>query len=399
MSHGYYPLLKQATEKIVSIKGTLPYSILITFMQTPENKKTSASLPLITPLYLFPFKIVKDDPELYQTCFIQTFLHILVIPLLPYRLPVQSLAQLSASIPFYDIHLLSSSLNEFLELPLQDRLHLLSNLATFIPPRYKLLPLKSLATYLQILSKLMVDLPITAFEEPASPNARKQFSGQESDDSEDEDDAQQDAKSSLQSPVQKYSIDIDVKTRARIRTLGSVKHVCSLISVIGNGETAKTELFVFLISLFAVWEPCRDDVLSALLASGGGLIRELYRNYVRSSPLGKLENDTMSFIDPESAATWPFLIILVDVYTYALRTMGDDEFFASRNQKFSTLANRNPLTVDEVIALSKQVLNIAFTLYWKDTFNTDQRVPNTTCTWESVRDKMTILLQAIHARE
>ena len=107
----------------------------------------------------------------------------------------------------------------------------------------------------------------------------------------------------------------------------------------------------------------------------------------------------MSFIDPESAATWPFLIILVDVYTYALRTMGDDEFFASRNQKFSTLANRNPLTVDEVIALSKQVLNIAFTLYWKDTFNTDQRVPNTTCTWESVRDKMTILLQAIHARE
>ena len=209
VSHGYYPLLKQATEKIVSIKGTLPYSILITFMQTPENKKTSASLPLITPLYLFPFKIVKDDPELYQTCFIQTFLHILVIPLLPYRLPVQSLAQLSASIPFYDIHLLSSSLNEFLELPLQDRLHLLSNLATFIPPRYKLLPLKSLATYLQILSKLMVDLPITAFEEPASPNARKQFSGQESDDSEDEDDAQQDAKSSLQSPVQKYSIDID----------------------------------------------------------------------------------------------------------------------------------------------------------------------------------------------
>ena len=57
----------------------------------------------------------------------------------------------------------------------------------------------------------MVDLPITAFEETASPNARKQFSGQESDDSEDEDDAQQDAKSSLQSPVQKYSIDIDVK--------------------------------------------------------------------------------------------------------------------------------------------------------------------------------------------
>jgi hypothetical protein len=75
--------------------------------------------------------------------------------------------------------------------------------------------------------------------------------------------------------------------------------------------------------------------------------------------------------------------------------MGDDEFFGSTTA-------RNPLTLDELVSFGKQLLNIAFTLYWHD----DQTLLQETnvssqvrCTWEEVRDKATKCLLNIHARE
>ena len=75
--------------------------------------------------------------------------------------------------------------------------------------------------------------------------------------------------------------------------------------------------------------------------------------------------------------------------------MGDDEFFGSTTA-------RNPLTLDELVSFGRQLLNIAFTLYWRD----DQTLLQETnvssqvrCTWEDVRDKASKCLLDIHARE
>jgi len=47
--------------------------------------------------------------------------------------------------------------------------------------------------------------------------------------------------------------------------------------------------------------------------------------------------------------------------------MGDDEFFSSASSASSaTPAPRNPLTLDELTSFSRQLLNIAFTLYWRE---------------------------------
>lgn len=81
--------------------------------------------------------------------------------------------------------------------------------------------------------------------------------------------------------------------------------------------------------------------------------------------------------------------------------MGDDEFFGSGSTS-SVTAHRNPMTLDELTSFSRQLLTIAFTLYWQG----DQKgveegtVPGLACMkWEDVRDKSTKCLQAIHARE
>ena len=77
--------------------------------------------------------------------------------------------------------------------------------------------------------------------------------------------------------------------------------------------------------------------------------------------------------------------------------MGDDEFFSTG----SVNGPRNPLTLDELTAFSRQLLNIAFTLYWnQDSLSMQGYVPGmANLKWESVREKTTRCLQAIHARE
>jgi len=81
--------------------------------------------------------------------------------------------------------------------------------------------------------------------------------------------------------------------------------------------------------------------------------------------------------------------------------MGDDEFFGSSPGAGGTAA-RNPLTLDELVSFGRQLLNIAFTLFWRDDQTLLQRTNVSSqirCTWEGVRDKVTKCLLGIHARE
>lgn len=131
------------------------------------------------------------------------------------------------------------------------------------------------------------------------------------------------------------------------------------------------------------------------MLTGGGLVREIYRDSVRRSPLGKEENSS-ALLEPANAEHWPPLLFLCELYTQALLTMGDDEFFGSN------ATTRNPLSLDELTSLSRQLLNVAFTLYWRDDQSHAEEggIPgNPRYTWETVREKVTKCLLAIHARD
>jgi ubiquitin-protein ligase E3 C len=81
--------------------------------------------------------------------------------------------------------------------------------------------------------------------------------------------------------------------------------------------------------------------------------------------------------------------------------MGDDEFFSDLESPARANAPRNPLTLDEIISLSRKLLNIAFTLFWREgqIGAQDGVVPGLNVKWEAVGRKVTRFLQAVHARE
>jgi len=84
---------------------------------------------------------------------------------------------------------------------------------------------------------------------------------------------------------------LDARTQKRLQTLPSPTHLNALLKAVQQHRGALPDLVAWLVSLWTIWPTRRDKILSALLLyGGGGLVREIYRDYVRSSPLGKDEN-------------------------------------------------------------------------------------------------------------
>ncbi|KAL5519890.1 hypothetical protein ACEPAG_1550 [Sanghuangporus baumii] len=367
-----------------------------------DAKNTTPALPLIIPIIIAPFNLFPIDSKPYLAAYIDMAQYILTIPLLPNRLPLQDLSIFSARLPLNQIHLLESSIDMLSSFPVQDRIHLLANLAMLMPPRYKALKTApTLDAYLRLLTGLLSDLPAYAFEVPSSDVPQSSWSHGEDSDEETEPVA---GPSSVPQQEQLPKIEVDARTRARLRTLASTKHVSSLISTCTPFPSTRLSLYAFFMALYATWPASRADILSAVLGNaGGGLVRELYRGYVRSSALGREGDDSVRVLtDTAHGGEWLPLLFLTDIYTQALLTMGDDEFFASRlsaTAASSKSIHRNPLTVDEVISFSRQLMNIAFALYWSESMVSDGNAPGTPISWKGVRDKMTNLLQAVHARD
>jgi ubiquitin-protein ligase E3 C len=127
----------------------------------------------------------------------------------------------------------------------------------------------------------MSTLPPGALEPNSSATVGKQVAEPESD-SDSEDLTQLSA--SPDTPLPR----LDERTSKRLQTLPAPTHINSLIRVTQNHTMARIALCDFLSALCSVWSLRIDTVLSTMIMStGGGFVRELYRLYVRSSPLGK----------------------------------------------------------------------------------------------------------------
>lgn len=347
----------------------------------------------------------------------------MTIPILPNRLPIQLLTTLAPRLPLPALHLISVP-RVISQLPTPEaHIHLIANLAAFTPHRYSALSVPSLTTYLRLTTEVMNALPSQALEPPEKNNTVS-VNWTEDDDPDQEHITHVDVVTSF--APQLVIPQLDGKTRTRLQILPSPGHLTSLLDATHHHASPdlRAGLFAWLHALSTVWPSRRDRVVSTVVAwSGGGLVRELYRSYVRSSPLGKSANaatltgmfghwllsnfdsNGMDHADASHASHWPPLLFLVDLYNQALLTMGDEEFISSSAGPSSSSANiesRNPLTLDELRSFSRQLLNIVFLLYWREdqTNVQDSGVPGMpNLKWETAREKMTKLLQAIHARE
>lgn len=353
-------------------------------------------------LTVLPFNALEVSDEAYRTSLEQLFIHILTIPLLPNRLPIASLTFLAPRIPLSSLHLISPSTIVAGIFNQDGRVNLLANLVAFAPPRYTALPVNSLIAYLALTTEAMHSLPPQALEPPE--NNAKTVTWVEDDSDSDHDTRVEVVTSFTSKPVLPQ---VDSKTRTRLQTLPSPQHLASLLNAAyhHSSSTIRGVLFSWLFALSTIWPSRRDKVVGTVVAwNGGGLVRELYRGYVRSSPLGKSTNPT-ALTDASHASHWPPLLFLVDLYNQALLTMGDEEFFstsANASTSSTNIASRNPLTTDELTSFSRQLLNITFLLYWREdqTNVQDGSIPGmVNLKWEVARERITKLLQAIHARE
>ncbi|PSR73718.1 hypothetical protein PHLCEN_2v10437 [Hermanssonia centrifuga] len=399
LNNGYYRLLGRAVSQI------------------PPSSKSTPILPLLVTLLAAPFTSIDTSSEHYLSSLEDFIIYILTIPILPNRLPLNSLTYLAPRIPLSNIHIvsavrISTSISSTQSIP-ESHIHLLANLCAFAPPRYNALTVEALTAYLRLTTEILNTLPTHALEPPKTDTSVQQSWGDVYD-SEDDSPTQVEVVSSF--APKPYLPELDNKTLTRLQTLPSPNHLNSLLAACHKHRSQQTRsaLFGWCQALCTVWPSRKDKVVSSVVAwSGGGLVRELYRNYVRSSPLGQDSNPT-ALTDPAHASHWPPLLFLVDLYNQALLTMGDDEFFSSSSVTISAaalsssssassaVAARNPLTLDELTSFSRQLLNIAFTLYWKEdpTNVQNSSVPGIlNLKWEAVRERLTKLLQAIHARD
>lgn len=280
------------------------------------DEKGSPPIPLLVPLLTYPLRTFgSSHPESFSEAYTSLFQHILTLPLLPNRIPLASLTHFSANFPLSAASVLSPSIPRLASvLGTAAKVHLLANITAFAPPRYTTLPSASLTTLLHLSAAVMSTLPSGALEPKSSVAAGKQVAELESDE-DSEDDTHIPASPATLIPR------LDERTSKRLQTLPAPTHISSLIRATQNNTTTRLALCDFLFSLCSALPLRIDSVLSTIVVStGGGFVRELYRVYVRSSPLGK--EVSLSTLLGMSSPLYLIIYPLMHSQTPRMRTLG-----------------------------------------------------------------------------
>ncbi|KAF7782877.1 hypothetical protein Agabi119p4_2253 [Agaricus bisporus var. burnettii] len=357
----------------------------------PLELKSTPSLPLLVQLAVAPLSLAAPNNPSILSSLLQ---HILSIHLLPNRLPLPSISFLASRLPWDQLPSLRSHFGTVAQsLDTESRIHLLTNVYTFVSPQIPRLSSRVVGVYLALLATIMNNLPVNSLDpEAASKKPRLQSHALHGDTDSDSDDGTKITVTAVSSFNEPPLPKIDSRTVKRLALVPAAGHITALFNVAKQNDTVLVGYTVFLVSLTTIWPSQKDIVLNTVASLGsGGLIRMLYRQYVLRSQLGQQSNNLN---ESQYKTQWPPLILLADLYSQTLLTMGDDEFFSEDG------ATRNPLTMDDLRRFSKQLLNIAVTLYWREEYGGQQLVtPDLKCPWETVRDKVTRCLVAIHARD
>ena len=393
---------------------------------------------------------VSDDNSAIHYRAVHSFaLHLMTIPALRKRLPLNLVTDLAKYLPFNDLvdwassfkpeHTRSSSV--VVQVPSTKYGHdvaealsqpyLLSNLLAFGSQRvsfFKDGP--TLAKYLQALTNAQDWLSRSSFEPPSNQSVAK-ANGANS----------------------KAAQVVAAETYERLRILISDNHLTTILAISNRFPTStRGPLFAFICSTLSTWPPnVRDHVLNQLLYSGPssrtmhnsqeprpvgpagtGLIRDFWRGYVRGSPLARnlasAHDNTRareilsSLSSPSTSQDWPALVVVLEMLSKVLLTLGDDEFLSSFEDNFSVngggraRSNAVWLSRDEILSISGLLRNVAFAMYWYEgkapLLNLDAgddtdaeartrtpRVPGMRMTLLSLRILVTTLLKQLHSRD
>ncbi|KAK7469449.1 ubiquitin-protein ligase (E3) [Stygiomarasmius scandens] len=270
----------------------------------PVEAKTNAALPLLIPLVTLPlmtFTTSGGDQHEYKHVFHHLVTQILTIPLLPNRLPLQTLTQFSAGLPLTKLDVLFTTLSppsnngtvpvpsnviDPFSLPtllsdsssvgIESKLHLVANLLAFMPPRYPKLAAPALAAYLRLLSSVIDAIPVGGMEGASSSSAISTGATPVYADSDEEDGPTGHVSVVSSFTTAKIVLPVlDSRTQKRLATLASPGHLVSLLTPATKTLTRTEQRYWvvrFLFTLVSVFWGCREE--EARRCSGNALVVE-----------------------------------------------------------------------------------------------------------------------------
>lgn len=291
MNHSFYPLLSRGIQAIVSC--ICWYGKYSADSQQPVQSKNASILAPLINLVTLPLTNFQPLTVEYSQAHYSVFAHILPIPLLPNRLPIETLPRLVSSLSMGQLEILGAHIPTLINsTTIDSKIHLIANLYMFISPHYRKLSKGSLRTYFVLLTSLFNCLPISIFEPPSERGisvAKHPSWFHDDSDSETEDSTQVSVVSNFNNPPPPLQ-KLDKRTLTRLQKIPTAPHINSLLTASQAHPGTQLDLIAFFLSLNALWPAEKNRVLSLVLVhSGGGLVRELYRGYVRRSPIGKSE--------------------------------------------------------------------------------------------------------------
>ncbi|KDR68246.1 hypothetical protein GALMADRAFT_146484 [Galerina marginata CBS 339.88] len=364
--------------------------------------ENSASLQRFLNLCTLPMSTYAENSPQFNEIYVDIFVCILGLPLLPNRLPPDNPS------PFISYFLLAN-LDKLT--PLTKSISrkaspdLVANLFLFVSPHYKGLSTAAFASYLELSTALINSYNGYAwYSSSQSETSSEAGSGTNPVDYDsDFSDGHSDyvdlelSKDGFPDPF-----EVTHQTLEWLEEIPATQHITNLINLTQLQASLLPHLVAYLFTVTATWPSYQQEIRHIVLAnSRGGLVRDLYRELVWRSPLGQEEN-SMNVYSSALALHWRPLILLADLYSQALQTMDDHEFLGSASGSQVC----NPLTLAEVASFSVQLLNIIFSLYWRYSDYCDENETqyihissDVYCSWSELREKLLRCLCRIYARE
>ncbi|KAK0560942.1 ubiquitin-protein ligase (E3) [Tilletia horrida] len=404
------------TIAITLIRSDLYATLSDLLVSIPTQQKAAPTVKHIIELALAPLKLltVAAFPTERGVALQDFTRYILTTPHLPNRIALQSLSQLDAFTPFEEVlNLIVATGASDGNASLLASPHLLANIMVVGGGAKRVSMFKTgvqLSAYLDALRLMQNILPASTFFGPSGSSTSKAvdkgktrastststtaadaendaFGMNEAGEDtqglfDDERSRAKQAKAQSQLSKSGSNFKIDKAPYNRILTLTSDAHLTAILTA--STKFAASSRFALVIYVGAQASGSGPGT-AGVNAGVGGFIRELWRGYIRGGELARMlaagpEQALKSLSARKEALErqWPALVLICELYSRALLTMGDTEFMPdatsftsiSASQSASSASNttplglKNTLTIDEAVSLSAPLRNLGFALYW-----------------------------------
>ena len=244
-----------------------------------------------------PLLTVPPDSPQYAHYLSMIFSAILTIPLVLNRLPLEHLLRFISKLSLSTLNVLDPYITSIVQSSdLESKIHLASTMYMVLSPQYKALPPPAMTTYLRLSISLFNDFPtdfplaLSGSQPSSSTKTTKLRASWQKDSFDSDSDDEPSASVPVAAPRQPLP-KIDNKTIKRFQNLIAAPHLTSIISSTRSNPSLFPHLIQYLFALVTTWPSWHDHILHIVLATtSGGLVRELYRELVRSSLIGKEEH-------------------------------------------------------------------------------------------------------------